>query len=29
VVYRKLDAGRRSEVVEKAIVAGLLPPPEE
>ena len=24
-LHRKLDAGRRSEVVEKAIIAGLLP----
>ena len=28
-LHRKLDAGRRSEVVEKAIIAGLLQPPEQ
>ncbi len=28
-LHRKLDAGRRSEVVEKAVSAGLLPRPPE
>ncbi len=28
-LHRKLGAGRRSEVVDKAVLAGLLPPPEQ